>query len=368
MRKVSKAASRIKVLVRVQNDRDTLTLYYRDPLSGRIRSRSAGTSDAKEAERAAERWEAEINDYHGVDGSGWQAFRDRFRDEHLAFKAANTRASYATALNSFEAYAKPMSLNEVNTGLLSRYAAKLLTDGRPHATVKSYLTHLRSAFRWAERLGIMRKAPHVSMPSTGKRSHMRGRPLTWRELGAMLRACRAIHGANAGEWRRLIKLLWYSGLRLGEALALSWDTPPLVVRLDSKPYPLIVIDAEGQKSRIDTASPIAPDFAAWLSKVPPELRTGYVVDVRNSVGKRFTAEKLSDEVSRIGKAAEVATGEEKYATAHDLRRSFATRWAVKVRPLTLQRMLRHSDLSTTLRYYVGLDAADVGAELWSEQA
>ena len=59
----------------------------------------------------------------------------------------------------------------------------------------------------------------------------------------------------------------------------------------------------------------------------------------------------------IGKKAGVVVDKEagKYATAHDLRRSFGTRWASKVKAATLQLLMRHEDIQTTMRYYVGLE-------------
>lgn len=363
----------IRVKIRQKGDREHLLLYYVDPFSGRERSRSAETANRKEAERAAAKWEAELLEFHGEHGDGWDAFKQRFSDEHLAFKATKTRSSYHTAFNVFEDFSKVKRLSQVTNSMMSLFAAELLKEDRPHTTVKSYLTHLLGAFRWAERIGLMKKAPNVRMPPTGKQSHSRGRPLSSREFGKMLKACRTIHGKQAGPWRYLLKLLWYSGLRIGEVAQLSWDMPPLVVRLDAKPYPLIVIDSEGQKSRADEASPIAPDFAAWLSRVPPNERSGFLVTVLNGSGKRYPSDKLSDEISRIGAEAKIEVKrlkkkggavQIKYASAHDLRRTFATRWAMKVRPMTLQRMMRHKDLSTTLRFYVGLSVEDVGAELW----
>jgi hypothetical protein len=55
----------------------------------------------------------------------------------------------------------------------------------------------------------------------------------------------------------------------------------------------------------------------------------------------------------------------KFASAHDLRRSFGTRWASKVKPATLQLLMRHFTIDTTLRYYVAQDADDVARELWA---
>jgi hypothetical protein len=72
-------------------------------------------------------------------------------------------------------------------------------------------------------------------------------------------------------------------------------------------------------------------------------------------------------VSKIGKAAGVVVNKPtaKFASAHDLRRAFGTRWAPRVKPATLQLLMRHSTIETTLRYYVAQDAADVGDELWA---
>lgn len=54
----------------------------------------------------------------------------------------------------------------------------------------------------------------------------------------------------------------------------------------------------------------------------------------------------------------------KYASAHDLRRSFGSRWARKVMPAVLQRLMRHESIETTMKYYVDLDADELAEELW----
>ena len=71
-------------------------------------------------------------------------------------------------------------------------------------------------------------------------------------------------------------------------------------------------------------------------------------------------------ISAIGKKAGVIVNKTtgKYASAHDLRRSFGTRWASRVKPATLQLLMRHRSIETTLKYYVDQDADDVADELW----
>jgi hypothetical protein len=55
----------------------------------------------------------------------------------------------------------------------------------------------------------------------------------------------------------------------------------------------------------------------------------------------------------------------KFASAHDLRRTFGTRWAKLVMPAVLKRLMRHSAIQTTMTYYVDLDSAEVADQLWA---
>lgn len=55
----------------------------------------------------------------------------------------------------------------------------------------------------------------------------------------------------------------------------------------------------------------------------------------------------------------------KFASAHDLRRSFGRRWARRLpAPVDLMRMMRHGDLKTTLDYYVQNDTDSTNAAIW----
>jgi len=73
-------------------------------------------------------------------------------------------------------------------------------------------------------------------------------------------------------------------------------------------------------------------------------------------------------VSRMGERAGVVVNKAagKFASAHDLRRAFGTRWAQRVRPAVLQRLMRHASIQTTMDYYVALDADDLAGDLWRE--
>lgn len=84
--------------------------------------------------------------------------------------------------------------------------------------------------------------------------------------------------------------------------------------------------------------------------------------------ERQTARQIGSVVCKIGEAANVKVSEDggkvKFASAHDLRRSFGERWASRVMPNVLQELMRHDNIQTTLRYYVGQNAKRTSAILW----
>jgi integrase len=75
--------------------------------------------------------------------------------------------------------------------------------------------------------------------------------------------------------------------------------------------------------------------------------------------------------AQIGKAAGVkvntatTTGKVKFASAHDLRRSFGERWASRIMPQQLMELMRHESIETTMKFYVGRNAQATADVLWA---
>jgi integrase len=59
-----------------------------------------------------------------------------------------------------------------------------------------------------------------------------------------------------------------------------------------------------------------------------------------------------------------ATGRKKYASAHDFRRAFGDRWALRVMPRVLMQLMRHESIETTMRYYVGRSVQATADVVW----
>ena len=104
----------------------------------------------------------------------------------------------------------------------------------------------------------------------------------------MLAAAEKVRPSDAWIWQRFITGLWLSGLRLGEALELSWDyEAPFHIDLTGK-RPVFVIRAAAQKSRRDEILPMTPDFAEWLEATFPEgEREGKVFGMRGKMHGGF---------------------------------------------------------------------------------
>jgi integrase len=63
-----------------------------------------------------------------------------------------------------------------------------------------------------------------------------------------------------------------------------------------------------------------------------------------------------------------AEGKVNFASLHDLRRTFGSRWAKLVKPAVLMRLMRHENIQTTMAYYVDLDCDEIAEDLWQSSA
>jgi integrase len=82
-------------------------------------------------------------------------------------------------------------------------------------------------------------------------------------------------------------------------------------------------------------------------------------------GKPLSTKRASRYISDIGEWAGIVTdpAAKRYATAHDLRRSFGERWSKWVMPAVLMQLMRHSSITTTMKYYVGQSADSVAEQI-----
>ena len=194
----------------------------------------------------------------------------------------------------------------------------------------------------------------------------------------MLAAVPEVVGDEAARaWRHYLRGLWASGLRLQESLELYWDREDKlhpILPLPGKGLPVLRILAELEKGHADRLLPIAPEFAVFLLETPEGDRTGAVFKLpkQKCRGVAARADWAGRIISAIGSKAGVIVRKDpgdpdkrKFASAHDLRRAFGSRWAERVMPAVLQQLMRHESIETTLRYYVGLNAERTAETCWA---
>ncbi len=367
--------SDIKVCVVDYGPDRNLVLRYVDPMTGKQRTKSAGTRTKKEAVKAAGKWEDDLRNgrYHAGSKMTWDDFRDRYTEEVLAGLAAMTERKVAGVFNSVEKILSPARLRDLTGQRLSYFQSKLRENGLAEATIKTVLGHLAAALSWAVKVGILSTAPKIQSPRRAKVGKtMKGRPITGEEFDRMIAAAAKVVGdERAASWEHYLRGLWLSGLRLSESLQLTWDREDkLCVELSGK-RPMLRIPAALEKGNKDRLLPMAPEFAEFLLATPEANRTGYVFSPRAEriKGPRLCAIRVCELVSAIGRQAGIkvmTNGDKvKFASAHDLRRSFGERWASRIMPQVLMQLMRHENIETTLRYYVGRNAQSTADVLWA---
>ena len=371
----------IKVHVVRRKSQTNLFMRYRDPVSGRQVARSTGTSKKRDAERAAAKWEAELREgrYNKPSRVTWEEFRDQYNRDVLDGLKASTATTYDATLNVFERLRRPVKLAEVTTSNLTAFVTDLRGQVSSPATIARHLRALMVAMRWAHREGLLITLPTVTMPKQAK--GMRGRPLAGEEFDRMLDAVAKVVGeVAAASWKFYLRGLWASGLRLQESIELRWDDAPGAMVADfSGRRPMLRIPAESEKGNTHRLLPMAPQFARLLDEVPFDRRRGRVFAPLDKAALPYSASRnaIGPIVTEIGEAAGVIVNQrvrrgkdgkpetvKKFASAHDLRRSFGFRWSRRVMPPVLKELMRHTEIATTMKYYVGLNAEATADELW----
>ena len=312
----------------------------------------------------------------------WQDFRDLFLEEYVAHRSASYTIAVSSTFNVAEKLMNPDKLSRISATWLSRFKVVARNRQKLSATIHKYMQHLKTALMQACDQGYLQSVPkfpkEIRGSNKGKRC-MKGRPLTESEFTRMLAAVSETlpqHQHRQSELmaaeeslRYLLTGLWLSGLRLSEALSLTWDqwSDGIRIEIDQDGDVFLLINGDDQKNGKAQLYPVVDDFAEFLFQASPEARQGFVFNpfrVRGSISRRV--DTVSNWIVAIGKQSRVQvdtrrsrrTGkpEPVFASVHDLRRSFGFRWALVVEATVLKELMRHTSVDTTLQYYVGIQA------------
>lgn len=363
-------------------------LRYQCPDEGREIRIGTGTHERAEAEQQKKELEAKLllglkvdrrsKSIRGPEMS-WEVFREEYRRIQLKSLRPKSLLDAESRLDIAERIVKPRTLgdlaradvlHELQAGLLAGVQSRFDRPRSAH-TVKSYMKAVIAALNWAKHQEWIESVPFVKVVKTSKLKAMKGRPITEEEFQRMLDATESVVGEVAAEsWRYVLRGLWSSALRIDELMNVSWDDENLIRPIWKEgQLPTLFIPHHLQKNATEEEIPLLPWFEAVLLETPEQQRNGWAfnpVSLQTKIGrnvrlKRPDAEWVGKVISRIGVSAGVivargklSEGESrKFASAHDLRRSCANRlMSCGVELTVIARILRHSSLETTSKFYL----------------
>ncbi len=373
----------IKVTVHKPSSRRYYLAQWVDEITGNIKTRSTRETVKRDAERFAARLEDELNAGESVDNTTitWERFKERYTAEVSATKRPKTGAKTKSTFNAIDREIGPRLLAALaNPNVISKFSADI-RDGRSPSTVDGHLREFRKILRWAKKMGLIRKMPHIEFPDFDE--EMKGRPITGEEFERMLsKVPDHVEPQFLEEWLFFLHGLWLSGFRLNESMLFHWTDDRCLAPDFSRKRPMYRIQAKTDKGKVFRLLPMPPELAELLQAVPMDRRNGFVFNPftfkpgahykegskTERTPHRPTANHVGRIISDIGKTAGVKVNDKKYASAHDFRRSFGVRWCKIVFPKVLMEMMRHESMETTMTFYVGQMADDAAEEMYQAVA
>ena len=201
------------------------------------------------------------------------------------------------------------------------------------------LSSVRAFFRWAcrERIAEANPAEAVRAPKSPHTVPTHLRP------GETENLLEAFDGDDAASLRNraLLELLYASGLRVGELVALDWND------VDLKGRVLRALGKGGKERMVPFGRLAAEALRAWGERRAELLDSDGAALFVNLRGGRLTDRS----VRRIIDAAVAATAQARGVHPHTLRHTFATHLLERGADLrAIQELLGHVQLSTTQRY------------------
>jgi integrase/recombinase XerC len=223
---------------------------------------------------------------------------------------------------------------------LRAWLAERARDGAGNATRARQLSAVRSFFRWmARHRGVSN--PQVKLLAAPRSRRPLPRALTATQAVAVAREIGEVSDAAAIQARdtALFSLLYGSGLRIAEALALNVSDVP-------RAEGALRVIGKGSKHRIVPMLPaVRAAMAEWLRYHPRAAPDAPLfVGARGGRLNAAVAQKTLRDFRRLN-------GLPEHATPHALRHSFATHLLAGGADLrSIQDLLGHASLSTTQRY------------------
>lgn len=275
-----------------------------------------------------------------------QSFLEMLAAERGA--ARNTLAAYSGDLEDFAVHARARGLGAAEAGpdLVRSYLHGLSAAGLSARTAARRLSALRQFFRFLAREGVRTDDP-TELTESPRLPASLPKALAEAEVEALIAGATTLGGRRGALAVALVELLYVSGLRVSELVALQAGA----LRADA---PLVAVLGKGNKERLVPVSARARE-AALAARGP--AAEGGKRGTRAPSRWLFPSRAAGGHITRqavglVLKDAAIAAGlDPERVSPHVLRHSFATHLLGRGADLrSLQMLLGHADIATTQIY------------------
>jgi len=238
----------------------------------------------------------------------WSAEWLKRKDRGIAKTMARYRGHVTAFLDWLGDERRKKPLETVTTQDVRNWQLSLKAAGRTGKTVLSYVKDIGGMFRAAISDGIASYNPcGTVIPEIGTEDSMERKPFNMDEIKTLMKA------SPSAEWRGLILVAAYTGLRLGDAAHLLWG------KVDIENQLITLIPSKTKKKKRVVRIPIQIDLLEYLKAVPrdkrspntPVLPTLAKMTVHGAAGlsNSFTGIMMNAGVSRGEASRVIAEGE-----------------------------------------------------------
>lgn len=265
--------------------------------------------------------------------------------------SAHTRSSYEYTWNTWQAHSQGRPLANTTLADLQDFQAALAQERKP-GSVNTMMSALRSAFAMAHRRGYIRSNPCAEindLPNpnlSGTASTLSRRILTRTEVARLLEA------ARPGRDFALYLMLYHTGCRVSEVLALRWED----LNLEGLLPTLTVLQGKGGKGRVIRLSERLRETLVELRSSGAE-QDGLVFSTRT--GRPIARNNVWTSLRRAAQRA----GIDRNISPHWFRHAHASHALDGGAPVqSVKETLGHASLATTSIYAHARNGGDSG--LW----
>lgn len=356
------------------------TLDWRDRLGRQRRRVYKGKRTQSAVRDAITELEEQLNRPGGT--RRWSDFENRVEKSFLPGMTDRGQGKPKTMMKRFRAvlaeWGEPdIDCADITEEIVLAVKDRMESEGLAKMTVRSNMAALWSILNWGAENNLLprlhRPRERVRKGDRIAKSNSKGRALTLEEIERMVQAIidnpvirpnaptslRTVRRTDesAEPAIRAVHVARLTGMRLEDCHNFRWDPEPgfhYPHNLGGR-SPMLAFSSE-QKSGSEERIPLTPFAVEYLRSI--ECETGFVCRMFGARGEHDTAGRLGRVIANAGRAAGIVVkptggkmGSPKWASAHDLRRTFGAWLLDHVNIRDAQTMMRHASFETLMRYY-----------------